>query len=70
MKTENEVLAEIERLETDERYHYNSANVFVNAPLALIQVDIAARITILKWVLQIPGFTSEMYGYSPKGEKK
>ena len=39
--------------EADERLSYPTANVAINAPLALVQVDLAARVNTLKWVLKI-----------------
>ena len=51
MKTETEVRAEIQALKADSRYKQRPALVEINAPLALIQVSIAARIRALQWVL-------------------
>jgi len=52
MKTEEEIKAKIAELEADERHNYPPANVNVNAPLALIQVDIDGKLSALKWVLR------------------
>ena len=41
---------EIAKIESDERYHYKPADVFINAPLALIQVSMAGQMHILKMV--------------------
>jgi hypothetical protein len=46
------VKARLKELKSDERYNYKPADVFVNAPLALIQVDIEARVSALEWVLK------------------
>ena len=51
MKEIEEIRAEIERLEEDERYQQKPALVEINAPLALIQVEIESRIRTLKWVI-------------------
>jgi len=51
MKSNDEILAKIKELESDERHKYKSALVEINAPLALIQVEIQAKIDALKWVL-------------------
>jgi len=52
MKKEEEILTELLRLEDDERLaRYSSADVFSNAPLALIQVELEAKATTLRWVL-------------------
>jgi len=52
MKSKKEILAKIEKLETDNRHKYKPALVQVNAPLALIQVEIQSKIDALKWVLK------------------
>ncbi len=39
---------EIETVDKDERHHYKPALIQINAPLALIQVDLAARIGLAK----------------------
>ncbi len=44
---------EIAEIESDERHHYPSANVFSNAPLALIQLDMSSRLNTLKQVEKI-----------------
>jgi hypothetical protein len=51
MKTKNEILAKIEELNGDERHKYKPALVQINAPLALTQVEIQAKIDALAWVL-------------------
>ena len=43
---------EIAEIETDERYHYTSASVFINAPLALIQTEMKAKLNAYKGVLE------------------
>jgi len=52
MRSQEDVEYEIKRLESDERLSYPLATVEVNAPLALIQTDMEARLSVLRWVLQ------------------
>lgn len=51
MKTKEEILSKLSEIDSDERLHYSPANVFVNAPLALIQVELHASRSMLQWVL-------------------
>ena len=39
---------QIKRIDEDERYHYEPALAQVNAPLALIQVEMEAQMRVLK----------------------
>lgn len=43
----------IAEIEADERYHYKPALVQVNAPLALIQVELGARIRLARRIRDI-----------------
>lgn len=43
---------EIAEIEADERYHYASASVLINAPLALIQTEMRAKMNAYKGVLE------------------
>lgn len=43
---------EIAEIENDERYHYASASVFINAPLALTQTEMRAKMNAYKSVLE------------------
>jgi len=52
MKSNDEILAKIKELESDERHGYKPALVQINAPLALIQVEIQGKIDALRWVLR------------------
>lgn len=52
MKTEKEIKAKLAELKSDERLSYPPADVFSNAPLALIQVELEAKVKALEWVLQ------------------
>lgn len=50
-RARSEIQAMIERIEGDDRYRYPAARVDVNAPLALIQVEMKAQVRALKWAL-------------------
>ena len=52
MKTREEIEKRIAELKADERLGYPPANVFTNAPLALIQVALKNEIMALNWVLK------------------
>lgn len=54
MKSESELLQELAKLRTDERVSYPTANVVINAPLALVQITLETRIHALEWVLGLP----------------
>ena len=41
---------EIAAIEADVRYHYKPADVDVNAPLALVQVEMESKMVILKQI--------------------
>ena len=51
MRSAKVIKRKIAELDADERHHYPPALVEVNAPLALIQVEIGAKIAALRWVL-------------------
>lgn len=51
MRTEAEIRARINELESDERHGYEPASVFANAPLAIIQTSINAELTGLYFAL-------------------
>jgi len=53
MKTEKEIKEMLQKVNSDERLSYPPANVFVNAPLALVQVGLEARKHVLQWILEI-----------------
>ena len=48
-----EIESRIASIEKDERYNYPPAQIQINAPLALIQVDMKASVCALRWVLSI-----------------
>ncbi len=51
MKTEAEIRRAIKEIQKDARLKGPPTTVDVNAPLALIQVDLETQIKTLKWVL-------------------
>ena len=51
MKNRDQILAQIKKVQSDSRYNYPAANVFSNAPLALIQVSMKATVEALEWVM-------------------
>ena len=52
MKDKIDIKNKIKELKADDRYKQKPALVQINAPLALIQVDIQAQIDTLEWVLR------------------
>lgn len=52
MKSKQEIEAELARIKADERLGYPAADVFVNAPLALIQVNLESTVKAYMWVLE------------------
>jgi hypothetical protein len=46
------ICAEIAKIKADKRYHYPPATIEINAPLALIQLEMETKVTILEWVLK------------------
>ncbi len=54
----NTIKERIKLLEEDKRIYYKPANVFTNAPLALIQTDIIAQLATLYWLLgeEVPNY--------------
>lgn len=51
MKSKQEIENMIVSIKADERFNYPPANIEINAPLALIQVDMKAQVRALEWVL-------------------
>lgn len=43
---------EIAEIEADERYHYATASVLINAPLALIQTEMKVKMNAYKSILE------------------
>lgn len=54
MKTEKEIRDRLEELKQDPRNYYPLAEIFSNAPLALIQLDISSNIHALEFALDLP----------------
>jgi len=46
-----EIAAQLCKIESDERLHYPPADVFSNAPLALIQTQLETEQRVLRWIL-------------------
>ena len=51
MKSEQQIRELIAHISADDRMGYESALVQVNAPLALIQMELEARKSALEWVV-------------------
>lgn len=51
MKNEKEIRDQLNKIRSDERLSYPTATIVENAPLALIQLDLEAKIDALEWVL-------------------
>jgi hypothetical protein len=54
MMTEKEIRIWLEKVESDERIHYHSANVVTNAPLALEQMGLETTSDVLRRILGLP----------------
>lgn len=54
MRSREEILDEIAKIENDPRYSYPDANIMVNAYLAIAQVEMRTILKWLRWVLN-PG---------------
>jgi hypothetical protein len=61
MKTKEEIQKRINEIMADKRIHYPAANVIVNAPLALVQIELKAEVRTLCWVCGVdtPPFHKE-----------
>ena len=53
MRREQDLLAELKRLEDDERLWYETAPIQINAPLALVQIELKTKSDMLRWCLQL-----------------
>jgi len=51
MRTKQEIQTLLDKLTSDDRLSYPAATVQINAPLALIQLELESKVNILKWVL-------------------
>lgn len=52
MRSKKQITARIAEIKKDPRFSYPPAQVQVNAPLALIQVEMKSRVEALEWVLE------------------
>ena len=52
MKLEQRIRQKLHELKSDDRLKGKPASVQINAPLALIQLSLEARIEALEWVLK------------------
>ena len=53
MKTEQEIRAFLSDVLATPQLHMPSADIFTNAPLALIQVELETKRDVLEWVLGV-----------------
>lgn len=53
MMTKEEINARISEILKDERLHYKTANIRINAPLALIQLSLETEVHTLQTVLGV-----------------
>ena len=52
MKSVNEIIFEIGKILQDARTNYPPANIFSNAPLALIQTSLESRLLAFMWMIE------------------
>ena len=52
MRTPNDLRKRIEELKSNPQFRYEPAAIQVNAPLALVQVSLAAEVRVLRWALE------------------
>ena len=57
MKSEEQILNKLAELKSDSRLTQPSASIQINAPLALIQLELESNIGALEWVLDLPRST-------------
>lgn len=65
MKTKPEIEAMLAEVEKDERLHYAPAQVGINAPLALVQVELMTRARTLRDILDLP-----IVAYGPEKKRR
>ncbi len=53
-KTQVEMAARLAELKADDRMSYPSANCQINVILAMIQIEVGAKIHALEWALGLP----------------
>lgn len=54
MKNADAITAKLAELKSDMRLTYPPANIQINAPLALCQIEAETKIRTLEWVLGLP----------------
>lgn len=54
MLKEDKIKARIDEILADDRLSYKTADVFINAPLALIQLSMEIELHALQKVLEVP----------------
>ena len=54
MMKESKIKARVQEIWDDERYHYRTATLEINAPLAMIQLALEVEMQALCRVLEIP----------------
>lgn len=54
METIQAITDKLLELKGDKRLYYKTADIFTNAPLALIQLSMETQINTLEWVLGLP----------------
>ena len=61
MRTRDEIEKRIAAIEADERMKAPSANIVVNAPLALIQLEGESVVQALRWALGKAAYCARSY---------
>lgn len=51
MRTEEKIRALLAHVEKDDRLKQPPANIHVNAPLALVQLELETKRDLLRWIL-------------------
>jgi hypothetical protein len=51
--TDKQLIDRLKEISEDERYQYDPATIFENAPLALIQLEMETEARVLAWVLGV-----------------
>lgn len=54
MISQEQIQGMLTEVENDERLYYPAADVFSNAPLALIQVQLETKSSLLRSILEMP----------------
>lgn len=59
MKTETRIRNRLDEIESTPQFKQRPAEIFSNAPLALIQTGLEAQSEVLRWVLNLKPETSD-----------